>query len=244
MPVKVDAPPAPRLPFVVPAPSPSVSEHVFIDKTNDPSLTDVKVALAGLRTAVEAVHRGATAIFADETKTEGAKHIESAQFAYKVTRPALMSSDTAVQRLNAEISAIKVRISTPPPVRDVLASEIRSRLAGMAAADRMKAILGSIKSGDDAIAGAVLAPGAPPLLSGLADAEREHVRLNWSVARHADEVARLKGLEAAMAHLERAGKLALSYSLAVADRSIVDRAKASAQRAAEAMAEANRPLLN
>ena len=47
-----------------------------------------------------------------------------------------------------------------------------------------------------------------------------------------------------MEHLERAAKLTLEYSLQVADREIVDKAKASAQRAAEAIAEANRPLLN
>ena len=71
-----------------------------------------------------------------------------------------------------------------------------------------------------------------------------HVRASWSVARHPGDVKRIAALEKGMEHLERAAKLALEYSLQVADRGIVDKAKASAQRAAEAIAEANRPLLN
>ena len=55
---------------------------------------------------------------------------------------------------------------------------------------------------------------------------------------------RIESLEKGMEHLERAAKLALQYSLQVADRAIVDKAVASAKRAAEATAEANRPLLN
>ena len=47
-----------------------------------------------------------------------------------------------------------------------------------------------------------------------------------------------------MEHLERAAKLALNTASKSPIASIVDRATASAQRAAEAMAEANRPLLN
>ena len=108
----------------------------------------------------------------------------------------------------------------------------------------MKMILGAIKTGDDAIASAVLAPGAPAMLSGLTPAQLEHVKLNWGVARHPADTKQIAALEKASEHLERAGKLALQYSLEVADRSIVDRATASAKRAAEAMAEANRPLLN
>ena len=233
---------ADSMPFVVPIPSPSIHEGIFEDKTNDQSLADVKEAIAGLRRAVESVQRGAAAIHENEMKTPAARHAEATEFAFKVTRPALMAHDTAAQRLASEIASLKTKVTTPPIVRDVLGSEIRSRLASMAPGERMKTVLGAIKSGDDQIASACL--GGPAMLSGMSDTELAHVRLNWSVARHPDDVKRIAALENGAEHLERAGKLALSYSLSVADRAIVDRAKETARRAAEATAEANRPLLN
>ena len=229
-------------PFVVPDFSPSIDPAVFNNPDGDQSLSDVKGAIAGLRKAVEAIKRGAEAIHENEMKTPAARHAEATEFAFKVTRPSLMACDTAMTRLSSEIASLKTRATTPPLVRDVLASEIRARLASMVPGERMKAVMSAIKSGDDQIASACL--GGPAMLSGMSDTELAHVRLNWSVARHPDDVKRIAALEKGAEHLERAGKLALSYSLSVADRAIVDRAKETARRAAEATAEANRPLLN
>ena len=242
LPPKPEAPRPADHPFHVPAPSVSINENVFRNPDNDQSLVDVQVAIAGLRRAAETVQRGAVAIHQNEMKTEPARHAEAAEYAYKVTRPALMSSDAAVQRLAAEIAALKAKTTTPPPVRDTLASEIRAAIARMPQAERTKAVLASIKSGSDDIVSACL--GGPALLSGMSETQHAHVRASYAALRHPDTVKRIESLEKGMEHLERAGKLALKYSLEVADRSIVDRAKASAQRAAEAVAEANRPLLN
>ena len=175
-------------------------------------------------------------------KTEPARHAEAFEFGFKVTRPALMSSDAATSRLAAEVAAIKTKIATPPPIRDSLAAEIRTAIRSAPPSERMKMIMRAIKDGDYQIPAACI--GGPSLLSGLKETDLAHVRATYSTARYPAEVKRIATLEAASTHLERAAKLALDYSLSVADRSIVDKAKASAQRAAEAIAEANRPLLN
>ena len=92
LPPKIDAP-VYRPPFTIPTPSVSINEGVFSNPENDQSLTDVKNAIAGLRQAAEAVQRGAVAIHGNEMKTEPARHAEAFEFGFKVTRPALMSSE-------------------------------------------------------------------------------------------------------------------------------------------------------
>ena len=67
----------------------------------------------------------------------------------------------------------------------------------------------------------------------------DHLRTRWAQARCPDLVARLEALRKAAVHNERGGSLLLSYSLQVADASIVARAKASAAAAAKAMAGAS-----
>ena len=240
LPVKVDAPPAPRLPFVVPMPSPSVSEHVFKNATNDASLTDAQIALATLRVAVERIHQGAVGIFGDETLPEAAKHVQSFDFAGRVIRPALVSADAAVAKLSREIETVRTKTNMPMAVRDSLATEIRTALSRMAPTDRMKAVLASTKPGaDGSIASAAIA--GPALLSGLEQTQHDHLRLTWANERFPDDVKRVRELEKALVHLQRGGQLALAYSISVADRPTVDKARASQQRALEAMGAANRP---
>ena len=106
-----------------------------------------------------------------------------------------MASDTATTRLNAEIAALKVRVSTPPAIKDGLAAEIRAALARMAPAERAKAALASIKAGEDAIASACL--GGPALLSGMSDTQQAHVRHDYAALRHPDDVKRIATLERA-----------------------------------------------
>ena len=229
-------------PFVVPDFSPSIDPAVFSNPENDQSLADIKTAIGALRQAAEAVRRGARALHEDEMRTVPARHKEALDYAYKVVRPSLMASDAATARLNAEIAGLKTKVSQPPPIDRGLAAEIRAAIARMPRDERTKAVLASMKSGDDSIASACL--GGPPLLSGMSDTAHAHVRNSYATLRHPDTVKRIAALEKGMEHLERAAKLSLQYSLEVADRGIVDRATASAKRAQEAIAEANRPLLN
>jgi hypothetical protein len=162
--------------------------------------------------------------------------------AFKVLKPALMATDTTAARLNSEIAALKAKTSNPPVIRDVLASEIRTVLRNMKPTERTKAILGVALDGDDSFASAAIA--APAVLSGMTTTEHEHVRKSWGAVRYPDDVKRIEALEKGMEHLDRASALALNFSVSVADRTIVDKAVASQKRAAEAIAEANRPLLN
>ena len=229
-------------PFIVPAPSVSINENVFRNPENDQSLVEVQVAIAGLREAAEKVQRGCVAVHQNEMATEASRHAQALDFAFKVTRPALMASDTATARLGAEIAALKAKVATPPPIKDGLGAEVRAAIARQPPGERLKTVMRAIKGGGDDLAAAVL--GGPSLLSGLKDSDLAHIRATYSTTRHPAERKRIASLEKGMEHLQRAARLALDYSLQVADREIVDKAKASAQRAAEAMAEANRPLLN
>ena len=85
-----------------------------------------------------------------------ARHKEAFEFGFKVVRPSSTASNTTTQRLNAEIAGLKLKISTPPPIKDGLAAEIGAAIARMAPAERTKAVLASMKSGDDSIASACL----------------------------------------------------------------------------------------
>lgn len=236
-------PPRPAYhPFVVPKPSVSVNENVFDNIDNDPSLHDVKQAIGALRIAVENVQRGCVALHQDEMRTEAARHQEALSFAFKVTKNALMSHDSAMARLNSELSALRAKVSQPAVIRDALASEIRTALRAMKPTERSSAILAAAKQGDDSLASAVL--NAPSMLSGMSMNEIANVRARWGSERFPDLVTRIAALEKAETHLERAGKLALAYSFEIADRQLVDKALATQRRAAEAVAAASQPLLN
>jgi hypothetical protein len=161
--------------------------------------------------------------------------------AFKVLKPALMATDTTAARLNSEIAALKAKTSNPPVIHDV--ARLRAaRCFAMKPTERTKAILGVARDGDDSFASAAIA--APAVLSGMTTTEHEHVRKSWGAVRYPDDVKRIEALEKGMEHLDRASALALTFSVSVADRIIVDKAVASQKRAAEAIAEANRPLLN
>jgi hypothetical protein len=98
--------------------------------------------------------------------------------------------------------------------------EIRSKLAGLKSSDRFAAISRAIARGDDIIAGAVL--GVDLVLSDfLSDSELDAVRSLWGRARHPDETARLGLLESDLTHVERAGKILISYQRECAGPSVV-----------------------
>jgi hypothetical protein len=120
----------------------------------------------------------------------------------------------------------------------------QDQLRGLKPMDRLKTILGAARDGDDSMASAVLH--APSLLSGMSANELANVRRTWASLRYPDDLARLETWEKARVHLDRAAALTLEYSFSVGDRRVVEKAKATAARAAEAIeaANANRPLLN
>ena len=114
-------------PFVVPDFSPSIDPAVFSNPENDQSLADVKEAISGLQRAVQAIQRGARALHEDELRTVPARHKEALEYGFKVARPALMAHDAAITRLQAEIAGLRLKVSTPPICRDVLASEFAAK---------------------------------------------------------------------------------------------------------------------
>jgi hypothetical protein len=130
------------------APSVSINEAVYDAPEDDYTHADIKSAIRGLRQAVETVQRGAAAIHGNEMKTEPARHAEAFDYGFKVTHPAIMTSDSTLTRVNAEITALKAKTSTPPVIRDALASEIRTAVRTMAPADRTKAVLGAARGAE------------------------------------------------------------------------------------------------
>jgi hypothetical protein len=108
--------------------------------------------------------------------------------------------------------------------------------------DRLKAIMGAVRDGDDTFASACL--NGPAQLSGMSANEIAHIRRSWGSVRYPADVARIETLEKARTHLDRAAALTLKFSLEVGDGQLVAKAKASAERAAQAIAEASRAHLN
>jgi hypothetical protein len=68
-----------------------------------------------------------------------------------------------------------------------LATEIRSRLSRMDAAERGKAVAHAVAAGDEATVPAILS--GPAYLSGMSELEVEHARNGWVSRKFPDELS-------------------------------------------------------
>ncbi len=222
--------------FVPPMLSPSLHEGVFLNVSGDLAIERVKAWLGAGRDAAERARAAAIAIHGDETLSEGARHVRAEDYAVRITQPVLRRHDEETARLASDIASCERRLKGPPPPPALQASEIRSALRSMTPKERAKAINTALQEGDDAVIGAAL-DGAR-MLSGLSGLETELLRLRWANERLPNEVERLAALQKAAEHLHRGGQILLTHSLAMADRQIVQRAKASQAKAAAAITAA------
>jgi hypothetical protein len=234
----MNTPSPPQTQVFTPPPllTPSLNPAVFDGDPNDMAIAAVKQALAvGLQAATQA-YNASVAIHLDETKPEGGRHVQAAEYAFKITKPALEKFDSTAQRLANEIATLEKRLKGPPPPSPVVAAEVRGAFRGLNAKEKTKALHRAIEQGDDSSIGALL--DGPLMLVGMGPIERELLAGRWAKERLPAEVKRLEELRKASVHLERGGKILLEYSMRMSDPTVVMRAKKSAEAAARAMSGA------
>jgi hypothetical protein len=236
--MSTNTPTTPQTVNFVPPPllTPSLDPRVFDGDTDDLAIQGVKNAMAvGLEAATRA-YQGAVAIHLDETLSTGGRHVKADQWAVQVTRPALMKFDSEGARLAATIAGLEAKLRGPAPPAAVVAAEVRAAFRALTPKEKGKATHAAIEQGDDGSIGALL--DGPLMLTGMSATERDLLSARWAKERLPVEVKRLEELKKASVHLRRAGSVLLSYSLTMADASVVARAKRSAEAAAKAMAGA------
>lgn len=124
--------------------------------------------------------------------------------------------------MRKEIASLRAATAGPSglDISDVKLTEIRTKFSATPPADRYAKIARAIERGNDEVAAAVL--NANRFFSDfLSDLELEMLRSQWGKARMPESVARLAVLESDFAHVERAGKILISYQVACAGPSIV-----------------------
>ena len=228
-------------------PSPSLHEEVIArhhgrdPRTNetiyDPLVSRMTNAVGTARLAAERAGRVSQAIFANEMMTLPARHREVKAKCWKITQPVLADIDSALAACRREIESLEQKTSAPIKPTDAagyfLASEVRQRLASLSDADREAALGTALAEEDDAFLGAVLA--GSPMLSGISKARQQLLRSAWQKARFGPELERLTRLKAALDDTERAGTLALSYTISLSSEEIVARAEASERAVRDAL---------
>ncbi|MEI4484056.1 MULTISPECIES: hypothetical protein [unclassified Phyllobacterium] len=231
--------------------SPSIHEgvierHFAVDPISREAVDDSVIsgmtdAVQNLRHGLAKAHNVAKAVLANEMQTIAARHKQIEIEAGRITGPAISNFDKVRARALKEIELVSEQIAAPPKPTDFaghsLASEVRTRLAGMKPADRKKALDAALHDGDDIVLGAVL--NGPAMLSGIATKEEMAVlRTRWQHLRHAPEVDRINRLKAALTDFDRAGQLALTFSLSLANRKIIEQAEAKERAVKDAITSA------
>jgi hypothetical protein len=132
-------------------------------------------------------------------------------------------------KLRGELATLTQKTIAPPPPINIMASmmhaEIRSTLAAMTQADRLKQLAEAANTIDADIMGAALH--GPSMLTNLAPVEREHIREMWRRKAFPTECSRIGQLVKALVHVERGGKLLLAFWTGCSDAAVVESAKAA-----------------
>lgn len=206
----------------VPSPSPSINPVVLGPVEPKDTVRQVGVkALTIAQQQVAAACHGSRSIHADLTIPAPERHRRADAVATAAIMPALEPLEKARRTFEKSISELHAMLAGPAvELSDVRGIEIRSKLAGLPADKRFAAISRAVARGDDSIVAAVL--GSDRLLTDfLSDLEVERIRDHWAKTRHPDEVALLAQRELDLGHVERAGKVLISYQRACAGPSVV-----------------------
>jgi hypothetical protein len=92
-------------------PSPSMHEGVLGEVApGDYTMQLAQEALRVIRLAGEGSYKAARAIHADETLSEGAKHVRAHEVTYKLTNRVLPIADRANSTLQTEVNRLKRRL--------------------------------------------------------------------------------------------------------------------------------------
>ena len=223
--------------FPLPLPSPSMNELAIVNKEGDPLKYEMAEALRQVRISAENARAAAVAIHGDATRTPPAQHIEASEHVFRITNPTLKVVDRTLERVDAELRALRQKTNAPATPNSALAAEIRSTLRGLTDKARRAEVAKALGGPDgDSIVGSILS--GPAILSGMAQLEIDHTREQWRRKRLPAECTRIDELEKARVHLERGGNLLVSYSTKMADADIVQAAKTSRDKANAAVAAA------
>jgi hypothetical protein len=227
--------------------SPSVHESVITrhlprdprtpEPVDDSAILRMANAVASARVAAERAGRAATGIMQNELMTVAARHRATKEKAWKLTEPVLRDIDSALASARRDLETLEQKTAAPAKPTDAggyfLATEVRQRLAAMPEPERESALGAALKEGDDQLLGAVLA--ASPMLTGISKKRQDMLRASWQKAKYGPELERIARLQKAISDTERAGTLAMTYTLGLSNEAIIRRAEASERAMREAL---------
>jgi hypothetical protein len=216
---------------------PQVLETLGTDHQDDPVVSVARDALATARGSWQATLTGHAKVMSDPTRTEAANMQRSADAAQRRQTEALQRLDSAVERVQREISFIddSLAAAVEPPAPHVT-SLIANRLSGMTADARHKVISAAIAADDRATLGAVLHVG-PAWLYGLSDVERNMYLHSFRAERFPQALARRAALERAAELVKNGGSSLMVAHAKMYNRKALDDAAARARQAEEALGD-------
>jgi hypothetical protein len=210
----------------------------FKDATDDTVVEALAKTAASTSASAEKICSGINAIMRDETCTYAANAMRSRSATEK-------SLAVATGRIDATYAVAKrtldqlIRETQPPRVKDavaaVLASEVRQLLRTMKHEERRAALVAAIKDEDDAFIAAAVS--GSHLLTGMTASERDMLIFEWRSARHPQEIARIKRIEAALVAYRRMGELMVTWGFGLHrdEDGAIEAARKSAELAAAAV---------
>jgi len=192
---------------------PSLSPAV-IEASDD---VEVELARSGLQQASETAERmrqAASALHADVSRPEPARHGEAKRVSEKAASATLTKLTGALQRLDATIDKLRNEVSGPRAEAGWLQSGRHvariNALASMPHERRRAVMLSALDAGDDLTVASILSE--PSFVSGLEPNDVLELRQRWSAKNKSAEVARLARLEKARDHLVRGSSLLMQYA--------------------------------
>lgn len=173
---------------------------------------ETKGYVAHAVTALDAAYQSVAAVIEarqklslDESRTDRAKVLMTAQLADKYSEKLQRQFESSWNQLNDAIRHTEQTLSKP--VEEYagignVATEIRAHLKAMSSGERMQFLNEALERGDERTLKSVL--GAPGYLSGLSDAELSHFTRQYHSKQAPEVTARLEVMKGALDRLERA----------------------------------------
>lgn len=158
--------------------------------------------------AVEHVMEARRKLQLDESRTQKARVLMAAQLADKYLSTLQTKINSSHSKLTAGINHTEVELSKPMEeyagIGNV-ATEIRSHLKSMSSGERIKFLSEALERGDEKTLKSSL--GAPPYLSGMSQAEADHVTRNYHNKQNPEMASRLETMKQVRSKLENAERI-------------------------------------
>jgi len=168
--------------------------------------------VADVVTVMDAAHQSVAAVIEarlklnhDESRTDRAKVLMTAQLADKYSAKLQKQFEASWNKLDKAIQHTEQELSQPLQQQagaGTVNGEIRAHAKALSREDRVQLITKAIESGDITTASALL--GAPAYLSGFSDIEHTHFTRQYHEATNPEMAERLKVMQATLDKLQRA----------------------------------------